>query len=173
MKSGANKHSFIHGIYVARPCDANWGEMTGDARVRFCGLCKLNVYNLSEMTTAEAEELVIEKEGNLCVRFYRRKDGTLLTKDCPRGLALARHKALRVVICVTSVAAVVVGWFLSSVFPQSARTAPAIKKLCGLAQEAQANAGPETYGGGAVFREPLPERGKMVMGDYAIPAKSK
>jgi hypothetical protein len=35
---------------------------------------------------AEAERLVVEKEGRLCVRFHRRADGTVLTRDCPVGL---------------------------------------------------------------------------------------
>jgi hypothetical protein len=164
MTSGAKKHSFIHGIYVAKPCDANWDEMTGDDRARFCGMCKLNVYNLSEMTTEEAEALVIEKEGNLCVRFYRRKDGTMLTRDCPRGLALARQKALRAVACVTGVAAVAVAWFLNHLAPQSS-----ISKVCALAVEAQQNAQPEQIERGKASVPAI--AGKMVMGDYAGPMR--
>jgi len=66
--------------------------MDGDARTRHCQLCKLNVYNLSGMTRPEAEKLVKEKEGNLCVRFYRRTDGTVLTQNCPVGLLRIRHR---------------------------------------------------------------------------------
>ena len=61
--------------------------MQGDERVRFCEQCALHVYNLSAMTASEAENLVLEKEGHLCVRFFQRNDGTVLTQDCPRGLA--------------------------------------------------------------------------------------
>src|SRR5262249_46221013 len=57
--------------------------MEGDDRVRFCGRCRKNVYNLSEMTEAEAQRLLVDKEGRLCARLYRRRDGTVLTKDCP------------------------------------------------------------------------------------------
>jgi len=60
--------------------------MTGDDRVRYCQECQLNVYNLSDMTRAEAEQLIASREGRLCVRFYRRADGTILTRDCPTGL---------------------------------------------------------------------------------------
>lgn len=60
--------------------------MSGDDRVRFCGVCRLNVYNLSGMTRRDATELVQLVEGRLCVRFFRRKDGTLLTSDCPVGM---------------------------------------------------------------------------------------
>lgn len=82
-------------IEVATPCHASWGAMTGDYHSRFCGECQRHVYNLSEMTRAGAEALIREKEGSLCVRFYRRADGTVLTADCPVGLAAVRRKAFR------------------------------------------------------------------------------
>jgi hypothetical protein len=79
-------------IRVATPCSADWNEMDGNERVRHCELCMKNVYNLSEMTRAEAEALVKEKEGHLCVRFYQRPDGTVLTQDCPVGLRAIRRR---------------------------------------------------------------------------------
>jgi hypothetical protein len=82
-------------VRVASPCRANWDGMEGDARVRFCRECNLNVYNLSEMTGAEAASLVAATEGRLCARFYRRADGTVLTKDCPKGLRAARLRVSR------------------------------------------------------------------------------
>jgi len=78
--------SSLENIKIAAPCSADWNEMVGDERQRHCGACKLNVYNLSGMSRAEAENLIFKSEGNrLCVRFYRRADGTILTKDCPVG----------------------------------------------------------------------------------------
>ena len=82
-------------IRIASPCHANWEDMTGDGQARFCGQCQKNVYNLSEMTRAEAEALVHEKEGRLCVRFYTRADGTVLTQDCPVGLHAMRVRLAR------------------------------------------------------------------------------
>ena len=41
------------------------------------------------MTEEEALKLVEEREGRLCVRFYQRRDGTVLTTDCPVGAAKA------------------------------------------------------------------------------------
>lgn len=73
-------------IRIATPCTASWDEMTGNDTVRFCGECKLNVYNLSNMTAASAALLVDQTEGRLCVRLYKRKDGTVLTEDCPVGV---------------------------------------------------------------------------------------
>ncbi len=78
-------------IRVAAPCSADWAKMTGDERVRACGDCQKNVYNLSEMTRDEAQALLIEKEGKLCVRYFRRHDGTILTKDCAVGVSRRRR----------------------------------------------------------------------------------
>src|SRR4051812_43681240 len=36
----------LDSLTVASPCSANWAEMTGDDRSRFCGKCEKNVYNL-------------------------------------------------------------------------------------------------------------------------------
>ena len=75
----------IDDIRIASPCRSDWNEMYGDDRQRFCGECKLNVYNLSGMTRDDAETLVMNAEGQVCVRFFRRQDGTVITKDCPVG----------------------------------------------------------------------------------------
>jgi hypothetical protein len=84
-------------VRVAAPCKADWDEMRGGDRVRFCHRCSLNVYNLSEMTRREAERLVTRTEGErLCVRFYRRKDGTVLTRPCPVGLRALKRRVSRI-----------------------------------------------------------------------------
>ena len=79
-------------LKIASPCSANWNEMYGSDRKRFCGDCKLSVYNLSGMTREEAEGLLVSSEGRLCVRYYRRADGTVLTQDCPVGWAKVRQR---------------------------------------------------------------------------------
>ena len=79
-------------IKVAAPCKAEWRWMYGDERVRFCGQCDQNVYNLSAMTREQAEDLILKTEGRLCVRFYRRKDGTILTRNCSVGLQAIKDK---------------------------------------------------------------------------------
>ncbi len=75
-------------IKIASPCSADWERMEGDERVRFCGECKKNVFDLSAMTRRDAEKLLVETNGNLCTRLYRRADGTVLTADCPVGLSV-------------------------------------------------------------------------------------
>jgi len=66
--------------------------MLGDDRIRFCGQCSLNVYNLSSMTRADAEALIARTEGRLCVKFYRRFDGSIITQDCPIGLQAIKRR---------------------------------------------------------------------------------
>jgi hypothetical protein len=82
-------------VRVAAPCPAAWEKMVGDERVRFCGECQLHVYNLSGMTRREAEALVTNTEGRLCVRFYRRADGSVLTRNCPTGLRAMKERVSR------------------------------------------------------------------------------
>ena len=82
----------LNNIKIASPCSADWNEMYGDERKRFCGECKLNVYNLSGMTRDEAESLIMKAEGRLCVRFYRRADGSVITQDCPVGWAKVKQR---------------------------------------------------------------------------------
>lgn len=82
----------LNNIKVASPCSESWDEMYGTERKRHCGKCNLNVYNFSAMTRIEAERLIMNTEGRVCARFYRRPDGTILTKDCPVGLKAVRKK---------------------------------------------------------------------------------
>ena len=84
----------LDNIRVATPCSADWAQMTGSERIRACGDCKKNVYNLSDMTRDEAQALIIEKEGKLCVRYFQRKDGTILLKDCVIGVKRKRRRRL-------------------------------------------------------------------------------
>ncbi len=60
----------LNSIKVASPCSADWEAMIGNDRKRFCGQCKLNVYNLSGMARKEAEGLLMNSEGRVCARFF-------------------------------------------------------------------------------------------------------
>ena len=81
-------------VQVGNPCDEPWSKMSGDEQVRFCGLCEKHVFNLSKMTRDEAEQVLEERVGRICVRFYRRADGTVGTIDCaPIRFAAARKIA--------------------------------------------------------------------------------
>jgi hypothetical protein len=92
-----NEIPLLQNVRVAAPCPAAWNEMAEveGNRVKFCSGCQKRVYNLSAMGQAEAEGLLRRHEGHLCVRYYRRRDGTILTTDCPVGLKAARTLAFR------------------------------------------------------------------------------
>ena len=82
--------------------------MYGDDRRRFCGECQMNVYNLSEMSRGEAESFLVNAEGRLCVRYYRRRDGSVVTADCPVGWRALKRRVSQVGTAAFSVA---VGFF--------------------------------------------------------------
>lgn len=90
MKEIANP---LDKLKIASPCSANWDEMYGNERKRFCAECKLNVYNISEMTKDEAENFILRSEGRLCLRIYQRRDGTVITRDCPVGWQRVKRRA--------------------------------------------------------------------------------
>ena len=84
----------LDNLRVASPCTADWNKMTGDDRARHCGDCKKDVFNISGMTRDEAEALLIERAGKLCVRYYQRGDGTILFADCAIGVKRRRRRRL-------------------------------------------------------------------------------
>ncbi len=82
----------LEDLRVASPCHESWEKMKGDERARHCAKCDHAVYNISNMTWQEAEALVRSREGmeRTCIRFHRRFDGTLITRDCPVGVRKRR-----------------------------------------------------------------------------------
>lgn len=166
-----SKLPVLDNIRVASPCSAAWSGMTGDERVRHCGDCKKNVYNLSEMTRDEAEALIVEKEGRLCVRYYQRADGTILLKDCVVG---ARRKRRRRIVAAGAAAMLAGGAALYA-------------KLAG--DDAKPSEDVEAYAGELVIETPPPappppevqpaqveerEELEVVMGDFVrVPADDR
>jgi len=90
-QSPCTKLSVLDDVRIASPCDQPWDGMSGTDTVRFCGSCEKKVYNLSALTRRSAEALLARENGDLCLRLYRRADGTVLTDDCPVALRFARH----------------------------------------------------------------------------------
>ena len=88
-------------VGVASPCHARWDDMTGDERVRHCADCNLSVHNISALSRKDAEQLLRASVGDrLCIRLFRRADGTILTQDCPVGFARVRAGARRALVRV-------------------------------------------------------------------------
>lgn len=82
MTSNQLNDDSLFALKLNYDCREKWKDMAGDERVRLCSTCRKNVYNISQMTRQEAVSLIQEREGDLCVRFYERRDGTVVTRDC-------------------------------------------------------------------------------------------
>ncbi len=92
-------------IEIPTPCTEPWDSMYGDNRIRHCGSCRKNVYNVAELTRAQAVALISSREP-VCVRIYRRPDGTVVTNDCWSRLRAARRRGMWAFLAML----VIVGW---------------------------------------------------------------
>lgn len=71
---------------VASPCSEAWDTMLGDGAVRNCSRCEKEVFDLSQMTLGAAEALIASRVGEqICIRLFRRADGTMMFADCEVG----------------------------------------------------------------------------------------
>jgi hypothetical protein len=102
-------------IQIDVSCPASWGQMRGDERVRYCDGCRKLVFNLSAMTRTEAERVVCESAGRLCVRFARTEDGKVQTLDYRPPAGRRRSWRFWTVLstCTTALVAGVNGYVLA------------------------------------------------------------
>ncbi|MFB9243668.1 hypothetical protein IV454_28705 [Massilia antarctica] len=116
-------------IDIASPCTASWDKMKGDDRVRHCKDCNKNVFNLSAMAQADAAALLADNhDGKLCVRFYQRQDGTVMTSDCgdsPRAAVRQAWRKLPFMAGAAMLALSAAGCAVSDPVPVSTVDAPA------------------------------------------------
>lgn len=101
-------------LRIASPCDESWANMKGDERSRHCARCKLNVFNVKELSEQEVRALFLKTEGRVCGQIFRRPDGTVLTRDCPTGLARVRRRALAAITLAVTMLVAVVGYRVNS-----------------------------------------------------------
>jgi len=98
-------------VRVASPCPASWQEMSGDERVRHCSICQQAVYDLLALTRSEAEKLIRERDGRLCIRIHRRKDGKVMTCDCPVGrFQIVRRRVATTIGTAAVLLFTLIGW---------------------------------------------------------------
>ncbi|QQR59136.1 MAG: dienelactone hydrolase family protein [Candidatus Melainabacteria bacterium] len=119
-----NKSNPLDELTLSYSCPVDWDSMTGNDQERFCNQCSKKVFNISELSTAEANEFLRQKSASsTCVKFYRRADGTIKTDNCPRALRPVRKSAKLLKNCIS-----VVGGFilltLTTVFPTLAKPKP-------------------------------------------------
>jgi hypothetical protein len=96
-------------IQVVSPCTESWAKMEGTDAVRYCRVCDSNVFDLSALTRQEAEALLDVTEGKACVRFARRADGTVVTKDCAPDRVRHRRRRRRRSLLAGAAALVLTG----------------------------------------------------------------
>ena len=77
---------------VPNPCPESWDALTPEERGHFCATCQTKVWDLSSMTKAEADALVQELDGDLCVSYRERADGSVAHRPEPL-VPLARLRA--------------------------------------------------------------------------------
>lgn len=102
----------LESVRIASPCSVPWSSMVGDDRRRHCGQCDRAVYDLSSLSRDEAEALVGARAATgerLCVSFFVRQDGTVLTADCPVGLAAVRRRLAWIAASLGALLALVAG----------------------------------------------------------------
>lgn len=102
----SQRRSILDDIVIAAPCPVAWDAMDGDDRTRFCSRCELSVYNISDMSKKEADNFLRSNVEQVCLRFFRRHDGTIMTKDCPIGLRIVqgiRRKTKAIAMAIIAV----------------------------------------------------------------------
>jgi len=163
----------LNNLKVASPCSADWEQMFGDERKRFCDDCKLNVYNLSGMTRGDAESLIMNHEGRLCVRFFARADGTVITQDCPVGWEKVKRRTRRMATAMASLfATLFAGIFAVSVFTKRAEASRAtVGELVPYATPTPKRTPPPTMGAIAPEDIRKDKKEQPMMGKIAVPQK--
>lgn len=159
-------------IKIAAPCTADWNQMIGNEQVRFCGQCSLNVYNLSGMSKKEAESLILRNEGRLCVRFYQRADGSILTDNCPVGLKALKKQVARVASAVAGMVLGFLGGFSAYLGFGENQKPIVMGEMTPVVRPVQ----PERVTMGQMVAPPPPSRslpvmGKLKMGEVALSPK--
>ena len=153
-----DKNALPFKVKIATPCHARWEDMGGNDQVRFCDHCRKNVFNLSAMSAAEAADLIQSKNGNLCARIYQRADGTVLTEDCPVGVA--RHWRRVKTVVAGSIAAIVLTLVNIAAFARNDAT-PSSQRPIKRATTAFDNAVYKVKGWFGLNPPPVPVMGKM------------
>ena len=77
-------------IEIENPCQADWNEMRGDHRERFCAHCQHAVHDMSSMTRQQADEL-LKSSGKVCVRVFHDSNGSAITAESRSQVFIKRR----------------------------------------------------------------------------------
>jgi hypothetical protein len=111
-------HISLEQISIPNPCPKRWDAMTGNDAVRFCDHCQKHVHNLSALTADEAQRLICQSAGALCVGYVPTAAGGVRTLDY-RATPAPRFgwKLVAALGGLGAVAATVVGAFVHRTKP--------------------------------------------------------
>jgi len=89
-------------LTIPKVCHHKWQSMQGDLKTRFCSECRTNIYNFSEMSQDEINN-VMTNNSKVCARM------SADTKSCVSKFVLTKHYFKKknfkaALICLTSIA---------------------------------------------------------------------
>lgn len=111
------RRSVLDRLRVAKACDESWEQMRGTNQVRFCSHCEKSVHNLSAMTRRDAERLVANSGGSLCIRYVSTPARRVVTLDAPTHALVRRVSRLTAGAFTAALA-------MTTASAQSAQTSP-------------------------------------------------
>lgn len=95
----------LSSLRLVRGCDVAWETMVGSARVRHCGICDREVYDLTAMDADEVEAFLAARRDALpCLRLHRRFDGRVQAGPCARPRKLGRAIAVATALGLAALA---------------------------------------------------------------------
>jgi hypothetical protein len=77
---------------IAAPCDGACGQADGNARVGLCQRCGMFLYDIAGLSANAAQALTANTEGPSNGRLFKRRDGKVMTRNCPVGLEALRAR---------------------------------------------------------------------------------
>jgi ankyrin repeat protein len=83
-------------LKIHKPCSANWDQMIGSSRVRFCEHCQLSVNDLSSLTPKRVRRLIAKSKGRLCVRYVSDRSGNPLLAQAAGKLKQINRRVSRI-----------------------------------------------------------------------------
>lgn len=104
-------------VRIPNPCPKRWGELNGDAGVRFCEHCQQHVHNLSEMNQRERTALLSNSQNKVCVAFETDAKGRFISRK-DSSLLIGQIRRLKVAL-ISTIAAVLPVAFSSCVTRQT------------------------------------------------------
>ncbi len=82
-------------IAIETPCRVPWNELQGSGGMKSCEVCEKHVFDLIELTSADAVRVLADCQSLPCVRICRGPDGKIVTADSPTRLDFRFWRRLR------------------------------------------------------------------------------